>query len=100
MVQNHRKVLKDAQTTKIHRGLYPGVTGEIGAERFLKVLPSTSIEVNLASHFVFAVRDEQFPSGFNSNLAAAALRVGTNYYFNLDRQRRKQPESTLPGIAR
>jgi hypothetical protein len=99
IVENRRDVLKDPLTLKLHRGLYPGVTGELGAERFLRALPNTSIDFSLANHFVFAVRDEQFPAGFNSNISAIAARVGANYYFDLNRSRRPAVVP-LPGIER
>jgi len=93
-VQNRRKVLKDPVSLKLHRGIYPGASAQIGAERFLKALPSTSIEITLDGHYVLAQRDEQFPSGFNDKLMAVGLRVGGNYYFSPDRD--KKPAS---GIA-
>ena len=34
------------------------------------------------NHLVFAQRNEQFPSGYNSNLMATELRLGLNYYFD------------------
>lgn len=82
-VQNHRKVLKDPESLRLHRGLYPGATVQFGAERFLKNLPSTSIEAALVGHLVLAQDDDAFPSGINSNLSAIELRFGTNYYFGL-----------------
>ena len=93
LVQNHREDLKDPTTFKVHRGLYWGGTGEVGAERFLKALPSTSIEGQLATHYVFAQRDDQFPNGFNSMLGNLALRAGVNYYFSM---KRKPPKTELP----
>lgn len=81
-VQNRRKVLKDPATKKLHRGFYPGASGEIGTARMLQTLPNTSIEFALGSHWVFATREEQFPSGFNSSLAYVDLRVGLNYHFD------------------
>jgi hypothetical protein len=98
-VENRRDVLKDPTTFKLHRGLYLGGTAELGIERFLKALPSTSIEGQLASHFVFATRDDQFPNGFNSMLGNMALRVGANYYFSMNRKPAKQ-ELPLPGGQR
>ena len=97
-VENHRKVLKDPETFRIHRGLYPGGTVEIGAERFLKAITTTSVELTWANHLVLAQRDEQFTSGFNSNLMAMEWRVGVNYYF--DPLRQKQPTLGLPPEAR
>src|SRR4029453_6986931 len=73
-VENRRKVLKDPTTFAVHRGTYPGGTAEIGAERFFKALPSTSVEVQTVFHFIFAQWDEQFPNGFNSNLGNLGLR--------------------------
>jgi len=93
LVENHRDVVKDPTTFKLHRGLYLGGTGQIGVERFIKALPSTSVEGQLATHFVFAQRDDQFPNGFNSMLGNLALRVGANYYFSMIR---KPPEAELP----
>ena len=94
-VENRRKVLKDRQTYKLHRGVYPGLTVQVGVERFLKDLPSTSIEVSLDGHRVWAERDDQFPSGWNNTLTAIGLRVGGNYYFGLDRS--QKPNAGQPG---
>jgi len=80
-VENHRKVLKDPVSLKLHRGLYPGGSAEIGVERFIKGIPAVSLEATLAAHLALAQRKEQFPSGFNSNVMATELRIGGNYYF-------------------
>lgn len=90
-VENRRKVLKDPVTFKLHRGTYPGVTGQIGAERFLRNITNTAVEFSLANHLVFAEREEQFPSGFNSNLMANELRIGVNYYFDMVRPKKTAP---------
>ena len=81
-VENRRKVLKDPVSFKLHRGLYPGGVFELGAERFLKSITTTSIEMTWANHLVFAQRDQQFVSGFNSKLMAMEWRLGVNYYFD------------------
>jgi hypothetical protein len=91
-VQNHRKVLKDPVTNRLHRGLYLGGSGQVGVERFLKSLPSTSVEVSVVGHYVMAQRDEQFPSGFNSSLGAAEVRIGANYYFDLQKAEKKSTD--------
>jgi hypothetical protein len=96
LVENHREVLKDPVTLKLHRGLYAGASGQLGAERFLKGLPSTSIEVSMAGHLAFAERNDQFPSGLNSNLFALEWRAGVNYYFPLPRER-AAAEGAKPG---
>lgn len=88
-VQNHRKVLEDPVTRKLHRRLHPGGSAQIGVERFLKVLPSTSIEGTLVGHLVLAEHDD-YVSGLNSNLLAVELKVGTTYYFGFGE--RKKPE--------
>jgi hypothetical protein len=88
-VENHRKVLVDPATLRLHRGIYTGFTVEVGAERFLKSLPNTSIEVALAHHSIQATRDEQFPTGWNSSVGVIALRAGTNYYFDLNRPKKQ-----------
>jgi len=80
-VENRRKVLRDPVSLKLHRGVYPGATVQVGFERFLKALPSTSIEVSIDSHYAFARRDDQFPSGWNSKLLDVGIRIGGNYYF-------------------
>jgi len=85
-VQNRRKVLKDPTTFTLHSGIYPGVSAEIGAERFLKVIRRLSVEASLAGHLVFADRPEKFPRGFSSNVLAVEARVGANYYFDLTRR--------------
>ena len=81
-VEQGRHVVKDPITKRLHSGFYPGFTAELGVERFLKVMPSVSLEWSAASHLVFAERDEQFPSGFNSNLWTVEARFGANYWFN------------------
>ena len=97
-IENHRQVLVDPVTFKAHRGLYPGVTAELGVERFLKSLPSTSLELTTASHWVFSQRDEQFPAGYNSFLGATEFRLGGNFYFDTSRLKRKTQE--LPSSSR
>lgn len=86
-VQNHRKVLRDPETLDLHRGLYAGGTFELGAERFLKSITTTSVEFSWANHLVLTQRDDQFPEGFNSNLMAMEWRLGINYYFDPLRQK-------------
>ena len=95
-IENHRKVLLDPVTLRLHRGNYAGFAAEFGAERFLKSLPKTSIEVQLVHHRVFTTRDDQFPSGWNSTISALALRVGANYYFDLNKP--KKTTELPPGI--
>jgi len=95
-VENDRKVLKDPDTKRLHRGIYLGGSAQFGVERFLSSLPSTSIELSLAGHLAIAERDEQFTSGYNSNVMAVELRVGANYYF-LPGERAKE-ESEGPDI--
>jgi hypothetical protein len=99
MVEHRRKVVKDPVTDELHRGLYPGFSGEIGFERFLKSLTTTSVEFVVVDHLVFAVRDQQFPSGWNSNLGALGARLGVNYYFDIDRRAPKQPAVPVPAAA-
>jgi hypothetical protein len=96
-IENRRRVLVDPVSFKLHRGLYPGVTGEIGFERFMKVLPSTSLELTVATHWVFAERDEQFPMGYNSFLAATEVRLGGNFYFDISKVRRAEKEKLPVG---
>ena len=96
-VENHRKVLKDPVTFKLHRGVYPGAVAQIGAERFFKGITNLAVEFSVAKHLVFAQRDEQFVRGYNSNLMAAELRIGANYYFDMVRPK-KNTLPALPGI--
>ncbi len=91
-VENHRKVLKDPVTEKIHRRVYPGGSAEIGAERFLKSLTSTSIEGTLAGHLAFARDNERYVNGFNGNLLVLEARVGVNYYFDTAVSQKKATE--------
>lgn len=95
-VVNRRQVLVDPVSFRAHRGLYAGASGEVGVERFLKALPSTSLELTVAAHWVFAQRDEQFPVGYNSTLAAGEIRLGGNYYFDLGRLKKKEPTELPP----
>ena len=99
LVENRRKVVEDPVTFRLHRGLYLGGSSELGVERFFKALPSTSVEFSIIEHYVSAVRDDQFPNGWNSNLGVAAFRVGANYYFDLQRPK-KAPELPLPGAGK
>lgn len=94
-VENRRKVLADPETYRPHRGLYPGGSAEIGAERFLKGLTTTSIEFTFAGHYVLAKRNDQFKHGYNSNLMAVSTRVGVNYYFDMQKPK-KAAEPKLP----
>jgi len=98
-VENRRKVLRDPQTLRLHRGLYPGTTAEIGVEKFLRTLPNTSIEFSLAQHLAFARRDDQFPSGWNGSLGALAVSIGGNYYFD-PKVPKKKSELPLPKGAK
>lgn len=90
-IENRREVLKDPVTLTLHRGLYPGMSGELGVELFLKSLPSTSLELALGGDLVLAQRDDQFVSGINSNLMAVGVRFGGNLYFSPG-GRKKEPE--------
>jgi hypothetical protein len=81
-VEDRRKVLKDPGTFRLHRGLYPGGSFELGAERFLKSITTTSVELTWANSLILAQRDEQFPNGYNSNLMTMEWRIGVNYYFD------------------
>ncbi|HEY2955540.1 MAG TPA: hypothetical protein VGK89_09880 [Candidatus Eisenbacteria bacterium] len=96
-IENRRKVLKDPFTKRLHRGFYPGVSAQLGAERFFSAVPATSIEVSAAGHWAFADRPDQFPSGYNSALLGAELKVGANYYFELKRFVKKKSETAVPG---
>lgn len=84
-VENRRVVLIDPQSFERHRNLHPGVTGEIGVERFIRQLPSTSVEATVATHWVFSEDLKKFPLGYNTNLVATELRIGANYYFDMSR---------------
>lgn len=95
LVEHHRKPLKDPVTLKLHRKLHLGGSAQIGAERFLKALPSTSIEVTLAGHLAFT-QDDDFVSGIDSNLMALELKVGTNYYFGFGERKKQEEEGLLP----
>ena len=88
-IENRRILLLDPVTFEKHRNLFAGVTGEVGAERFLRQLPSTSVEACVATHWVFADGNGKFPTGYNSFLAATELRIGANYYFDMARLRQR-----------
>ena len=81
-IEQSRKLVEDPVSHKLHNGFYPGLTADFGAEHFLKTMPAVSIEFSTATHLIFAQRDEQFPSGWNSNVWSLDLRFGANYYFN------------------
>jgi len=80
-IEQNRKLVEDPVSHKLHNGFYPGITGEFGAEHFMKTLPAVSLEFSATSHLIFAQRDEQFPSGWNSNVWSFDIRFGANYYF-------------------
>ncbi len=80
-VENNRKVVKDPATLRLHRGIYPGGSAEIGFERFLKAMPSVSLDATIAGHFALSQRKHQFPSGYDTNVMATEFRIGGNYYF-------------------
>jgi hypothetical protein len=84
-VENHREVLPDPATLVLHRKIHPGLTVELGTERFLRQLQSTSIEAKVATHWVFAQDDQDYPTGYNNSLGATELRIGANYYFDMSR---------------
>jgi hypothetical protein len=94
-LQQDRRVVQDPISRRLHKGFYPGVTAEIGAERFLSIMQSVSLEFSAASHLVFAERNEQFPAGFNSNVWTAEARFGANYYFT-PRVAKKSSTPLLP----
>lgn len=87
-IEQDRHIVKDPVTRKLHRGFYPGFSAEVGAERFLKSMTTVSLEWTAASHYIFAQNDDDFPSGFNSNLWTIEARFGANYYFNPLAQRK------------
>ena len=93
-VENQRKVLEDPVSHVRHKGLYPGFSAELGAERFLRGLTTTSIEGVIQTSVIFAKRDDQFPSGFNSRVLPLDLRICLNYYFDMARKKK----STMPGV--
>lgn len=95
-IENHRKVLKDPVSLKLHRGLYPGGSAELGVERFLRGLSNTSLEATVTGNLALAQRHEQFPSGFDSNVMDVEYRIGGNYYFTPGQ--RKTPASTTPTL--
>ena len=74
-------------------------SAQIGVERFLKSLPTTSIEVSWDFHWANATRDDQFPSGYNSTVFASGIRVGGNYYFDPGADEKKKP-AELPGTKK
>jgi hypothetical protein len=96
-LENRRILLVDPVSFNKHQNISPGVTGEVGVERFIKELKSTSIELTVTTHWVFTPSDSvpkvvppppRFPSGYNSFLAATEIRLGANYYFDMSRLRR------------
>jgi len=81
-VENHRKVLADPVTNERHKGTYFGASAEVGAERFLKSLENTSLEMTLAYQLAVSKDSEKFPSGYNLNVNALEIRFGAHYYFD------------------
>lgn len=89
-VEHHREVVKDPITKRLHRGLYLGGSGELGVEYFMKQITTTSVEFTLGGDLAVSRRDEQFPSGYNSNALAVGARVGVNYYFTPGERKKKE----------
>jgi hypothetical protein len=85
VVQNHRKVVKDPVSRELHSATHLGATAELGVERFLKGLPSTSIELTAAWQSAFAKDDVKFGSGWNGTPMLAEVRLGGNYYYDFRR---------------
>jgi len=98
LVQHNREDLLDPATFRVHRGMYLGATIEYGAEKYFKGLQNTSLEFNVANHWVNAVRNDQFPSGWNDWLGALTAHIGVNYYFDLVKLKPKE-ETPLPPSA-
>ena len=96
VLENRRKVVADPVSFVRHHTTHLGATAEIGIERFLKNLTTTSLEATLAYQTVFATDDTKFPSGWNDNPGALELRVGGHYYYDLNR---KKPEGK-PGLRK
>ena len=67
-------------------------------ERFVRQLPSTSVEASVTTHWVAARRNAKFPSGYNSALGVTEVRIGANYYFDMGRLTRKT--TALPPTSR
>jgi len=88
VVQNQRKVIKDPVTFDFHQGTYLGVTAEAGIERFMKMLPNTSLEWTVAWHEEYAQRDKQFVSGFNGNPQQVEIRFGAHYYYDFKQEKK------------
>jgi hypothetical protein len=97
-VENRRKVLRDPTTFDLHRGVYPGMSFELGGEKFLKNITTTSIEITSTTHYVLSRRNDQFPNGYNDPVLSTDLRIGVNYYFDLIRA--KRTGGALPGLPR
>ena len=98
LVENRRVKLQDPKSLELHGGLYAGFTAEVGVERFIRTLPSTSVEACVATHWVSSQRNAKFPSGFNSSLGVTEVRIGANYYFDMGRLGKKSTAlPTLPG---
>ncbi len=97
VIQNHRKVLKDPTSKRLHQGTYLAGTVELGVEHFNTSLPNTSLEWTVASHMAFATRDDQFVEGFNGNPLNVEGRFGIHYFFDFNRG--KKPERPAAGSA-
>jgi hypothetical protein len=95
-VENNREVLKDPATFKLHRGLYAGVSAHLGAEKFFGELNSTSVEFAFGGNLAFTERDDQFKSGYNSNVGNLGIRIGGNYYFHTAGEKQKPAEAASP----
>jgi hypothetical protein len=95
-IENHRIPLTDPVTFEKHRNVWLGLTGEVGVERFVHSLPSTSVEATLTQHLVFAQDDVKFPTGYSSKVAAFEVRIGANYYFDMGRLAGKKTTELPP----
>lgn len=95
-VENEREDMKDPSTFRVHRGVYPGVSAEIGVSHFFKEHQTIALEWVVGGDWIFAQDDEKFPKGFNSFLLPVHVRFGATYHFTPPIPSTEKPKPGIP----
>lgn len=82
-----RNVKKDPQTKAPLRASDPGGFGEFGIEYF--AAPSVGITGGVLYHYIKSEDLVKYPTAFGANDAFVQFKAGVNYYFSMDRIKRK-----------
>jgi outer membrane protein W len=82
-----RNVIKDPQTKALLRKTDPGAYGEVGVE--YTASPNVGVSAGVLYHYIFSEDKTKFPTAFGGNDAFFQVRVGVNYYFSIDKLKKK-----------